>query len=194
MHFLCTLPPSKQWEIISLSQVFLIHPQETVQKGSIILGQIYKPSSSKLQSYTKPCHSRNTIFSSLWRTPNPALTPTSGTDAIIPRRSRIWLTHPGAHCLALAIAKKTLDENCFRTAEKTTDIGQRSFKIGNRVYFKNKQLGKQDPKWTPGYRIVHIECDGYYLHIKNQSTGKTRSCSIKDVVLKPPVELWNIDM
>ena len=26
-----------------------------------------------------------------------------------------------AHCLALAIAKKTLDENHFRTAQKTTD-------------------------------------------------------------------------
>ena len=26
-----------------------------------------------------------------------------------------------AHCLALAIAKKTLDENCFRNAQKTTE-------------------------------------------------------------------------
>ena len=31
-------------------------------KGSIKLGQIHKSSSHKLQSNTKPCHSRNTIF------------------------------------------------------------------------------------------------------------------------------------
>ena len=26
-----------------------------------------------------------------------------------------------AHCLALAIAKKTIDANCFKTFQKTTD-------------------------------------------------------------------------
>ena len=77
-----------------------------------------------------------------------------------------------AHHLALAITKKTPDEYCFRTAQKTTDRGQPSFKIGNRVYFKNKQPGKWDLKWRPGYRIVHIECDGLYLHIENQATEK----------------------
>ena len=43
-----------------------------------------------------------------------------------------------AHHLALAIAKKTLDENCFRTAQKATDREPPSFKIGDRVYFKTK--------------------------------------------------------
>ena len=46
------------------------------------------------------------------------------------------------------------------------------FKIGNRVYFKNKQPGKWDLKWRLGYSIVHIEYDGHYLHIENQATGK----------------------
>ena len=69
-----------------------------------------------------------------------------------------------------------------------------SFKIGNRVYFKNKQPGKWDLKWRPGYRIVCIEHNGHYIHIENQATGKTRSCNIKNVVLEPPVDLWNIDM
>ena len=98
-----------------------------------------------------------------------------------------------AHQLALAIVKKTLDESCFRTAQKTRDRGPPSFKIGDRVYFKNKQPGKWDLKWRPGYRILHIECDGHYLHIENQATGKTRSCNIKEVALEPPVEFWNID-
>ena len=43
-----------------------------------------------------------------------------------------------AHCLALAIAKKTLDENHLRTAQKTMDREPPSFKIGDRVYFKKK--------------------------------------------------------
>ena len=49
-----------------------------------------------------------------------------------------------------------------------------SFKIGDRVYFKNKQPGKWDLKWRPGYRIVCIEHNGHYLHIENQATGKNK--------------------
>ena len=59
-----------------------------------------------------------------------------------------------AHRLTLAIAKKTLDENCFKTAQKTMDRMPPSFKIEDRVYFKKKQLGKWDLKWRPRYRIV----------------------------------------
>ena len=69
-----------------------------------------------------------------------------------------------------------------------------SFKIGDRVYFKKKQPGKWDLKWRPGYRIVCIDHDGHCLHIENQATGITRSCSIKNVLLTLPVEFWNIDL
>ena len=54
-------------------------------------------------------------------------------------------------------------------------------------------MDRQPPSWRPGYRIVHIEHDGHYLHIENQATGKMRSCNIKDVAFRPPIELWNID-
>ena len=47
-----------------------------------------------------------------------------------------------AHRLVLAIAKKTLDENHFKTVQKTMDRTPPSFKIGDRVYFKNKQPSK----------------------------------------------------
>ena len=70
-----------------------------------------------------------------------------------------------AQHLALAIAKKTLDKNHFRTAQRTMNRKPPSFKIGGRVYFKNKQPGKWDLKWRPGYRIVFIEFNGHYLHI-----------------------------
>ena len=33
----------------------------------------------------------------------------------------------------------------------------------------------------------------HFLHIENQATGKVWSCNVKDVVLEPPVEFWNID-
>ena len=98
------------------------------------------------------------------------------------------------HRLALAIAEKALDGNCFRTAQKTMDRKPPSFKIGNRVCFKNKHPGKWDSKWRPGYRIVQIEYDRHFLHIKNQATGKVWSCNMKDVILEPPVEFWNIDI
>ena len=97
------------------------------------------------------------------------------------------------HRLALAIAKKTLDENHFKTTQKTMDRTPPSFKIGDRVYFKNKQHGKWHLKWRPGYRSVQIECSGLFLHIENQPTGKELSCNVKGVVLEPPVEFWNID-
>ena len=40
---------------------------------------------------------------------------------------------------------------------------------------------------------VHIECNGHYLQIENQETGKTRSCNVMDILLQPPVELQNIE-
>ena len=68
-----------------------------------------------------------------------------------------------------------------------------NFKVGDRVFFKNKQSGKWDLKGRASYRIVHIEHNGHYLQIENQATGKTRSCSVKDIVHKLPVKLWNVD-
>ena len=47
-----------------------------------------------------------------------------------------------SHCLALAIAKKTLDENCFKHAQKTMHCTTPNFRVGDRVFFKNKQPGK----------------------------------------------------
>ena len=157
------------------------------------MGELHKSSSCKLQSNPKLA-TAETLFFQVY-----------GRDSILPLHQILepmqgflgdlesGLLNLEAHHLALAIAKKTLDENSFRTAQNTTDREPPSFKIGDRVYFKNKQPGKWVFKWRPGYRIVLIECDRQYLHIENQATGKTRSCNGKDVVLKPPVEWWNID-
>ena len=81
--------------------------------------------------------------------------------------------HLETHRLALAIAKKTLDENRFTAPQKTLARDHPAFQIGNCVYFKNKQPGKWDLKWRPGYRIVCIEHNGHFIHFENQATGKT---------------------
>ena len=103
------------------------------------------------------------------------------------------MLNPEAQRLALAITKITLDENHFKTVQKILDRTPPSFKIGDRVYFKNKQSNKWDLKWRPRYRIFQIECNRHFLHIENQATGKVQSCNLKDVVLELPVEFWNID-
>ena len=64
-----------------------------------------------------------------------------------------------AHRLTVAITKKILDENCFKTMLKTMNRTPPPFKIGGSKYFKNKQPGKWDLKWRTGHRIVQIECD-----------------------------------
>ena len=81
--------------------------------------------------------------------------------------------HLETHRLALAIAKKTLDENRFTASQNTVSRDNPTFNIGDHVYFKNKQPGKWDLKWRPGYRIVCSECNGHYIHIENQATGRT---------------------
>ena len=97
------------------------------------------------------------------------------------------------HRLALAISKKTLDENRFTATQKTMAQDKPAFKIGDHVYFKNKHPGKWDLIWRPGYRIVCIECNGHFLHTENQATGKIQSCNVTDIILEPPIEFWNVD-
>ena len=67
------------------------------------------------------------------------------------------------HRLALAIAKKTLDENRFTATQKMMTRDKPAFQIGDLVYFKNKQPSKWDLKWRPGYRIVCREHNGHSL-------------------------------
>ena len=97
------------------------------------------------------------------------------------------------HRLALAIAKKMLDKNRFKTAQKTMARDKPAFQVGDHVYFKNKQSGKWDLKWRTRYRIVHIERDRHFIHIENQATGKIQSCSVTDIILELPIEFWDVD-
>ena len=60
------------------------------------------------------------------------------------------------HRLALAITKKTLDENRFTATQKTMARNRPTFQKGDHVYFKNKQPGKWDLKWRPALSAMDI--------------------------------------
>ena len=101
--------------------------------------------------------------------------------------------HLETHRLALAIAKKTLEENRFTATQKIISRDNPAFQVGDRVYFKNKEPRKWDLKWRPGYWIVCIECNRHFLHIENKATGKTQCCNVTDIILEPPVKFWNVN-
>ena len=140
------------------------HPQSN---GELEVFQKYlKPALSKLCEKVPSNWDKyiNQVLTSFRVTPNLATAETSffliyGRDPNLPLHQLLepihqfigdpesGLLHLEAHCLALAIAKKTLDENCFRTAQKTTVREPLSSKIDNRVYLKNKQPRKWELKW-----------------------------------------------
>ena len=137
------------------------------------------------------CHCWNTLLPSLWKRSQFTPSPIAGTHAAIPGWSRIWNLDLKSHHLALSIAKKTLDENRFKHAQKTTDHTHLIIKLVTE-YILNQATWKWHLKWRACYRILHIECNGHYVDIENQATGKTRPCNVKDIVHELPVELWNV--
>ena len=157
------------------------------------LGWLHRTSLRNIQRSSEPNYGRITILFGLQKRLK------STTPQLLQPLTR-FLGDPDSgllcfdqHRLSLSIAKKYLDDHRFLTAEKTTDRAEPGFKVGDRVYFKNKTPGKWDLKLRAGYRIIQIECKGHYLHIENQATGKIRSCNVKDIVLGPISELWNVN-
>ena len=105
-----------------------------MQEGPIELGQVHQSGSCQLQSDTKACHGRNSFFLVYGRDPNLPL-----HQLLEPMQQFLGDPDSGplnleAHRFALAISKKTLDENCFRTAQKTMDKKPPSFNIGNSLF------------------------------------------------------------
>ena len=135
----------------------------------------------------------NTLFPHPWESPQSSPTPTARINATISQWPRFWTPEFGNTPSCTSHSQETWDENRFKNAQKTIGALHLTFKPGTEFTLKNKQPHKWDLKWRAQYRIVHIECDRHYLHIENQTTGKTQSCNVNDVVHKPPVELWNID-
>ena len=124
------------------------------------MGQKPEPDISQLQNYTQSSNSRITIFLVYGRDPNLPL-----HQLLEPMQCFLGDPDSGmlnleTHRLALAIAKKTLDENRFTATQKMMARDKPAFQIGDCFYFKNKQPGKWDLKWRPGYRTVCIEYNG----------------------------------
>ena len=157
------------------------------------MGQILKPSTHQQENHTKSSNSRITIFSGIWQRPKLPL-----HQLLEPMQYFLGDHDSGklnleTHRLALAIAKKTLHKNRFTAAQKTLARDKLAFQIGDHAYFKNKQPGKWELKWRPGYRIICIEHGRHFIHIENQATGKIQSCNVKDIIVEPQIEFWNID-
>ena len=134
---------------LSIDNIFFApyHPQNN---GKLEIFHMYlKP------TLRKPCKKDpanwdkyiNQVHTSYRVTPNLATAETTfflvyGRDPNLPLHQLLELMHwflgdpesgllnLEAHQLALAIVKKTLDENCFRTAQKTMDREPPSFKTG----------------------------------------------------------------
>ena len=143
------------------------------EKDPSQLGQIPEPGISQLQNYMPNLVTAESPFFLVYgRDPNLPL-----HQLLEPMQCFLGDPDSGmlnleTHRLALAIAKKTLDENRFTATQKMMARDKPAFQIGDHVYFKNKQPSKWDLKWRPGYRIVCIECNGHFIHIENQATGK----------------------
>ena len=107
-------------------QIFETYTEETLQKGPHQLGQIPEPGTSQLQDYTQSSDSRITIFLVYGRDPNLPL-----HQLLEPMQCFLGDPDSGmlnleTHRLALAIAKKTLDENRFASHPKDDGMGQTS--------------------------------------------------------------------
>ena len=97
------------------------------------------------------------------------------------------------HRLALAIAKKTLDENRFTATQKTMAQDKPAFQIRDCVYFKNKQPGKWDLKGDPDIELSALSATDISYILKTKPLEKIQSCSVTDIILEPPIEFWNVD-
>ena len=94
--FSAPYPPQSNGKLEVVQKYLKPTLKKLCKTGSIKVGQIYQPSSHKLQVNTQLCHSRNAIFPHLWQKPKPTITPTSRTNAMIPKLPRIWFTQPGS--------------------------------------------------------------------------------------------------
>ena len=136
-----------------------------------------------LTSYTKPCHSRNTIFLVYGRDPNPPPHQLLEPMQWFQGDPESGLLNLEAHCLALAIAKETLDENCFTIAQKIMDREPPSFKTDNRVYFKKqitRQMGPQMETWIqdcPYWAWQTLPTHWKSSYWKNKVMQHQRCCS-----------------
>ena len=77
-----------------------------------------------------------------------------------------------SQCIALGIAKKTLDKNRFKHAQKTTDYTppkQAAWKTRFKMESWLQDCPCRVQQKPPPYR-------------KKQATGKTRPCNVKDIV------------
>ena len=99
-----------------------------------------------------------------------------------------------AHRLSLAIAKKTSRwKLLFKTAQKTMDRQPPSFKIGDRVYFKNKATWQVRPQVETRLQNCLYWAWWTLPAHRKPSNRKVQSCNVKGCSSWTSIEFWNID-
>ena len=120
---------------------------------------------------TKLSHCRNPILLSLQKGPQYTSSPASRAHAMILGDPTSEMINLEAHRLTLAIAKKTLDENCFKTAQKTTDRQPPS----RLVTWYNSKTSNPASRTSSGDQVTELSelsVMDTFLHIENQATAK----------------------
>ena len=63
------------------------------------------------------------------------------------------MSRPQSHHLALAIARKTWDENRFKHAKNARNLIPPNFEVDDRVFFKNQATWQMTPKMQNRFKI-----------------------------------------
>ena len=115
------------------------------------------------------------------------------TNATFSRRSWFWNVKPRSTQTSTSYSKEDLGWKEIQNSSKDHGLNTTILQNWRQSLLPEQTTQQMDLKWRPEYRIVHIEHDRHFLHIENQATRKVCSCNVKDVILEPCIEFWNID-
>ena len=88
-----------------------------------------------------------------------------------------------SHCFALAIAKKTLDENHIKHAQTMMHCTTPNFKVGNRVFFKKQATWQIRSKMESWLQNCLHRVQRTLPTYRKSSYRKTRPCYAKGVYM-----------
>ena len=83
----------------------------------------------------------------------------------------------------------------MRDRQKKHYLNRRSthpFKVGDIVLLKKHHGDKMDLKWVPNYRAIKLT-SAWSTIVENQTTVKTKRCTVGDLKLKHPSEDWQLE-
>ena len=162
--------------------------QETLWEWSGQLRPIHQPGNLQLLCNPSPHHNWN--IANLQKRPRSFPTPTTGSHAAISQWPWIWMIkHTALHLPRIGKHLMRTDSRMH----KRQWIGLLLvFKFKTESTSKTNNLENRIWNGKPDTGLSVSSDEGYYLYIKNQPTGKTQSCNVKEVVHKLPVSFGKL--